>query len=83
MPRSSSLWGYLIFMGIEKRYYNDDSNLGESTLKCFQSDKITARFVMESGQEILIVDLNADELKEFICDLNFILKDINYANELH
>jgi hypothetical protein len=71
-------------MGIEKRYYNDDSNLGESTLKCFQSDKITARFVMESRQEILIVDLNADELKEFICDLNFILKDINDAeNELH
>lgn len=70
-------------MGIEKRYYNDDSNLGESTLKCFLSEKLTARFVMESGQEIQIVDLNADELKEFICDLNFILKDLNEANELH
>jgi hypothetical protein len=69
-------------MPIEKRYFNYGKNV-LSYLTCFATDEDKARLHIEDSESIQFVDLTADELKEFICDLNFILKDINEENELH
>jgi len=67
--------GLFYFMPIEKRYFNDVE--GTSFLTYFKTNDNLIRIHLENFTDIQFVDLTADELKEFICDLNFILKDLN------
>lgn len=69
-------------MAIEKRYYDEDAD-SYSYLSFFHTNLNKIRITIEDNSAGFFVDLEADELKELICDLNFILKDINDSNELH
>ena len=74
--------GLFYFMAIEKRYYNDGEDV-VSYLSCFCTNQNKIRFYIEDSETAQFVDLDADELKEFITDITFILKEINENNELH
>ncbi len=69
-------------MAIEKRFYNDDVE-ATSFITYFKTNDNRIRIHLENFTDFQFVDLTADELKEFISDLNFILKDLNDENELH
>lgn len=71
-------------MAIEKRYF-DEASENIYFLSAFHNEKLNSvKFIIEDHNQGFYVDLNYDELKEFICDLNFILQQIkNAENELH
>lgn len=74
--------GLFYFMAIEKRFYNSEAE-EQSFLTCFKMNNNYVRIHMEDFKDYQFVDLDADELRELICDLNFILKEINETDELH
>lgn len=69
-------------MAIEKRYFNYGEDV-LSYLSFFRTNENKIRFHIEDSESVQFVDLDADELKEFITDITFILKEINETDELH
>ena len=71
-------------MAIEKRYF-DEASENIYFLSAFHNEKLnSAKFMIEDHCQGFYVDLNYNELKEFIGDLNLILEQIkNVQDELH
>jgi len=75
--------GLFYFMAIEKRYYDSEADYPHY-LSFFHTCDNKIRIIIEDKSTGFFVELEGDELKELIQDLNFILKDINDSeNELH
>jgi hypothetical protein len=71
-------------MAIEKRYF-DEASENIYFLSAFHNEKLNSvKFIIEDHNQGFFVDLNHDELKEFISDLNYILEQIKKVeDELH
>lgn len=71
-------------MGIEKRYFDEASEYNYY-LSSFHNENLNScKIIIEDHQQGFYVDLNYDELKEYISDLNFILNQIKQVeDELH
>lgn len=76
--------GLFYFMAIEKRFYNIEADY-LSFLTCFHTNenKIRIHIEDENKQMIQFLDLDSEDLKELIKELNSILKEIKNTNELY
>lgn len=70
-------------MAVQKRYF-DENQENPSYLRCFHSDKNTARFVIENDNEVeSIVDLTFSDLELLILNLYEIKNEIaKYKKEV-